>query len=211
MSAGDIIGAETNGKNLLFPCRHMKSDRNEMQRHKLSPRGKLYLKTDAEGKQKKVSLCDEFCTSSHHRLSNALEFPQIIFRFHFCLLSFSCIQFQCNEVRALPRLPVPRERQTAQWTLLLNFLFFSHRYLFSLLPFYTAAIFHLRTIFLLHKTIFVIQVNLSDWLAVDVAVTLLFVVLSSMSSGWDIGEALKSSSIPLQFIADNSTSSSVPL
>jgi len=33
---------------------HNTSDRSEMHRYKLSPRGKLYLKTDAEGKQKRL-------------------------------------------------------------------------------------------------------------------------------------------------------------
>ena len=43
-----------NNFQLLLTFYDCLADRSEMHRYKLSPRGKLYLKTDAEGKLKKL-------------------------------------------------------------------------------------------------------------------------------------------------------------
>ena len=43
-----------NNFKLLLTFYDCLADRSEMHRYKLSPRGKLYLKTDAEGKPKKL-------------------------------------------------------------------------------------------------------------------------------------------------------------
>lgn len=90
-------------------CDFLRStDRSEMHRHKLSPRGKLYLKTDAEGKHKKIVDKKLLCECSFFRYRCICSFvsltrryilfsPQFIFKLHSNKLNSNLHQFMLRQ------------------------------------------------------------------------------------------------------------------
>lgn len=91
---------------------HNTSDRSEIHRYKLSPRGKLYLKTDAEGKQKR------------------LFYLKLIF--FLCFMLLFCVFFFVIDVAdvTLSCFFVMLTKMNGIWYLLFKFLyiFFSHTF-----------------------------------------------------------------------------------
>lgn len=145
---------KTNWKTLPFTFKK-KSDRNEMHRYKLSPRGKLYLKTDAEGKQSTatnwywkldvVRIARYFFAMIFHFVSRFAEFLlQNKYQFSLRVFLFFCYTFlQCLKTDPQTRCSILVLIFLSALTSLCSnanfFVMFSNRFLFNMLSSVTST------------------------------------------------------------------------